>query len=225
MRCSCCGSAEMQMREVLWPALIDEWRIGSHEVAYINRQQGLHCSKCGSNFRTMALAHAIMACCRTSGRFIDFVKNDVAKRLRILEINEAGQLTNFVSQLPNYTPARYPAIDMMSLPYPDASFDLVIHSETLEHVRHPIRGLSECRRVLVPGGFCAFTIPIIVDRLTQSREGLAPSYHGSPNNPGDYLVQTEYGADAWKHVVQAHFAECRIICLEYPAAMALIGVR
>jgi ubiquinone/menaquinone biosynthesis C-methylase UbiE len=114
---------------------------------------------------------------------------------------------------------------MMDLPFDDMAFDLVVHSDTLEHVQRPIRGLSECRRVLKPGGFCAFTVPIIVDRLTISREGLPPSYHGSPSNPGDFLVHTEYGADAWKHVTLAGYRECRIFSLDYPAAQAMVGVR
>jgi ubiquinone/menaquinone biosynthesis C-methylase UbiE len=114
---------------------------------------------------------------------------------------------------------------MMAMSYEDQSFDLVLHSDTLEHVPEPVRGLAECRRVLKPGGFCAFTIPIIVDRLTASRAGLPPSYHGSPANPADHVVHTEYGADAWKHVLLAGFDECRICALEYPAAQALVGVR
>src|SRR5207248_3016475 len=41
----------------------------------------------------------------------------------------------------------------------------------------------------------------------------------------DFQVRTEYGADAWKHLVRAGFGECRIQSLEYPAAQALVGVR
>jgi hypothetical protein len=44
-------------------------------------------------------------------------------------------------------------------------------------------------------------------------------------NPTDHLVQTEYGSDAWSQVIRAGFAECRIVSLEYPAALALVGVR
>jgi hypothetical protein len=40
-----------------------------------------------------------------------------------------------------------------------------------------------------------------------------------------FRVWTEYGADAWTHVMQAGFAQCQIIALEYPAAQALVGVR
>ena len=39
-----------------------------------------------------------------------------------------------------------------SVPVPDGSFDAVISTQVLEHVDHPARYLTECRRLLVPGG-------------------------------------------------------------------------
>jgi len=225
MLCPCCGSTETQEQPVLWKELIDDWRLSKHEVAYIDRQQGFHCTACGSNLRSMGLAKAVMACFGYPGLFKEFVRSESAQRLQVLEINEAGTLTQFLNDLPNRVLGRYPEIDMMNLRFEDMVFDLVVHSDTLEHVPHPIRGLSECRRVLKPGGFCAFTVPMIVDRLTRSREGLPPSYHGSQENPTDCLVHTEYGADAWKHVLLAGFQECRIFSLEYPASQAIVGVR
>jgi SAM-dependent methyltransferase len=205
--------------------LIDEWRLARHEVAYIDRQQGLYCTACASNLRSMALANAILKCFGHPGPFVEFVQSETAALTRVLEVNEAGALTKFFRPIPGHVLIRYPEADMMGLPFKDETFDLVVHSDTLEHVPQPIRGLSECRRVLKPGSFCAFTVPLIVDRLTLSREGMQPSYHGSPTNPGDYLVHTEYGADAWKHVVLAGFRECRIVPLEYPAALAMVGVK
>ena len=210
---------------MLWKELIDQWRLAAHEAAYIDRQQGLHCADCGCNLRSMALARAITACFDFPGLLAEFVRDETASRVRVLEINEAGRLTPFLAVMPNYVPARYPEVDMTALPFGDGEFDMVVHSDTLEHVPRPVRGLSECRRVLKPGGFCAFTVPMVVDRLTASREGLPPSYHGSPDNPADCLVATEYGADAWKHVVLSGFRECRIVPLEYPAAHAFVGVR
>lgn len=85
--------------------------------------------------------------------------------------------------------------------------------------------LSECCRVLKSDDFCSFTIPMIVDRVTISREGLPPSYHGSGEEKSDLLVYTEYGCDAWKHVIKAGFQECRIFSLEYPSAQALVAVK
>jgi len=45
------------------------------------------------------------------------------------------------------------------LPFEDASFDLVLCAETLEHVRDVQLLLSEVRRVLRPGGHLAITTP------------------------------------------------------------------
>ena len=225
MYCVCCGSVEMRETPVLWAQLITDWRLAEHEVAYINRQQGVSCVACGSNLRAIVLAKSIMACYGFSGCLNQFVHTDLAKTLHILEINEAFSLTQFFKEIPNHVLAVYPEVDMMALPFEEKQFDLVLHSDTLEHVEHPIRGLSECLRVLKPGGVCAFTVPIIVDRLTISRQGLPFSYHGSPDNPPDNLVYTEYGADAWKHVIQAGFAECRIFSIEFPTAHALVGIK
>jgi SAM-dependent methyltransferase len=225
MPCHCCGSSHLVMSDVLWKELVDEWRLARHEVAYINRQQGFRCGACGANLRSMALASALMRCAGYAGLFKDFVTAPKIQAKRVLEINEAGSLAPFLAGLPGHVLASYPQIDMMALPYGGDTFDWVVHSDSLEHVKHPVRALSECQRVLKPGGLCAFTVPMIVDRLTMSREGLPPSYHGSPENPADCLVFTEYGADAWKHAIQAGFTECRITCLEYPAAMALVAVK
>jgi ubiquinone/menaquinone biosynthesis C-methylase UbiE len=121
--------------------------------------------------------------------------------------------------------AAYPTVDMLEMPFRDGSFDLVLHSDTLEHVPNPIRGLAECKRVLRAGGACCFTVPIVVGRLTRSRQELPPSYHGSPNaRLADYIVHTEYGADAWRHAMEAGFAEVRLIQAEFPAALAIVAV-
>jgi SAM-dependent methyltransferase len=225
MICSCCGSNRINYQDVLWEGLINEWRISNHEVEYINRQQGLHCQDCGSNLRSMALAIAIMRCFGYSGLFKDFVKEKEFQKLEILEINEAGNLTQFISKMSGHQLQRYPELDMMNIKFADMSFDLVVHSDVLEHIKYPVRGLSECYRVLKQGGYCAFTIPMIVDRLTTSRDGLQPSYHGCGDNKSDYLVYTEYGCDAWKQVIQAGFTECRIFSIEFPAAQAMAAVR
>lgn len=225
MHCACCGSSDFRQQPVLWPALIAEWGLSEAEAATVDRQQGLICTGCGSNLRSMTLAHAIMTRFGFEKPFSDFVTSPVAAQLSVLEINEAGMLAQFLTRLPRHTIVRYPESDMTRLAFPDAQFDMVVHSYTLEHVPDPVRGLAECRRVLKPSGFCAFTVPMVVDRLTRSRRGLPPSYHGSADNPGDCLVHTEYGADAWTDTMRAGFRECRIVALEHPTAHALTAIR
>ena len=224
--CACCGSRDFLETKVLWKALVDEWQLSASETQYIDRQQGLACRQCCSNLRSMALAHAICCCYNYKGTLKQFVDEGKARHLRVLEVNEAGGLTRFLSKLPGHTIDHYPHLDMMRMPYADATYDLIVHSDTLEHVKHPITALSECYRVLAPRGFCAFTVPIIVDRLTRSRAGLPLSYHNNPDERGgELVVQTEYGCDAWKHLVLAGFQECRLIATEFPSALALVGVR
>lgn len=225
MNCLCCGGSQWQESSILWPKLIADWRLAEYEVAYTNRQQGSGCVDCGSNLRSMVLAKSILACYSFSGYFKDFVHSDRAENIQVLEINDAGMLTRFLKRIPNHLLVHYPEVDMMSLPFNESQFDLVVHSDTLEHVQNPIQALTECLRVLKPGGSCAFTVPMIVDRLTRTREDLPRSYHGSPDNPPDCLVYTEYGADTWKQVIQAGFEECRIFSLDYPSAQALVGTK
>jgi SAM-dependent methyltransferase len=45
------------------------------------------------------------------------------------------------------------------LPYEDSSFDLVTALDVVEHLDHDVRGLSEMRRVLRPGGFALLFVP------------------------------------------------------------------
>jgi len=224
--CVCCGSTKIAFNEVLWKSLTDEWRLSSYEIDYINRQQGLHCLDCSSNLRSMALALAIMKFFGYRGIFKNFVKTENAQKLKILEINTAGSLTQYLSQMPEHHLKGYPEVDMMEMPFANESFDLVVHSDTLEHIAYPVRGLTECYRVLTEQGVCAFTVPIIVDRLTISRAGLPASYHGACGGQNtDLVVHTEYGCDAWKHIIKAGFQECRITSIEYPAAQALVAVK
>ncbi|MBW4440328.1 MAG: methyltransferase domain-containing protein [Plectolyngbya sp. WJT66-NPBG17] len=225
-RCICCGASQLVFSPVLWSELIQEWQLQPHEVDYINRQQGYYCQVCHSNLRSMALARALMSGFQFSGLFTDFIQQAEIQRLKVLEVNEAGALSPYLASLPGHLIKTYPEIDMMALPFADASFDIVCHSDTLEHIPDPVVGLAECYRVLKPGGVLAFTVPIVVDRLTRSRQGLSNSYHGnSQEAQNDFLVHTEYGSDAWRQVILAGFQECRIIAIEYPSAFALLAVK
>lgn len=222
-RCTCCGGEDLAHSAILWPGLVAEWELTPEETAYIDRQQGFHCRRCGSNLRSMALARAILDHFRFRGTFADFVEN-ARVPLQVLEINEAGQLTQFLCQLPGHVMASFPDVDMQALPFADGAFDLVVHSDTLEHVPEPVKALAECRRVMTVAGATCFTVPIVVGRMTRDRQALAPSYHGSEADPV-YLVRTEYGADAWTQVFLAGFDECRLTCLEFPAGLAVTALR
>jgi SAM-dependent methyltransferase len=224
-RCVCCGESSLTRTPILWPELIAAWELAPDEADYIDLQQGFHCTRCSSNLRTMALAHAILRLFHAAEPLAEFLRTDRARALRVLEINEAGRITPFLAALPGHVIVRYPEIDMHRLPFAAASFDLVCHSDTLEHVEDAVGALRECRRVLAPSGALVYTVPFVVGRLSRSRAGLPPSFHGRREEErDDLLVRTEYGADAWREPLEAGFAECRIVPLAAPAAHALVAL-
>jgi len=224
--CRICGSGDIHFNTVLWDRLIAEWQLAPAEAGYLDRQQGLHCTRCGAVLRTMALAEAIARCVDHDGPFASLHENARARRLHILEINSIPGLSHLLAALPRHLQRSHPAIDMTAIAFPDATFDLVVHSDTLEHVPEPRRALAECRRVLVPGGFCCFTVPVVVGRLTRSRAGLPKSYHGAPGiELEDFVVHTEFGADLWTHVLEAGFRSCEIVSVEYPGGTAIRAQR
>lgn len=220
--CPVCGNSDFVDSAVLWRELIDSWQLSEYEVAYVNRQQGFHCTACKNNLRAMGLASALMAENSYEGTLSKFCNE--GRELSILEINHAANLSVYLSGLERHRLIEFPEFDMQSMDIQSASYDIVIHSDTLEHVPDPERGLSECRRVLKFGGKCIFTIPVIVDRMSRSRIGLKPSHHGQFSiSVDDQIVQTEFGVDMWKTVLKAGFTACKIFAFEYPAALVLIA--
>ena len=224
MQCGVCGGTKFTSHRVLWDELISEWQISQAEVAYIDRQQGELCDQCGANLRSIALANALRVFLDTKAFLREAAVSPLGANLTILEINEAGMLSPVLKTFGNYVYGAFPEVDMHALPYDSSTFDVVIHSDTLEHVRNPVHALTECRRVLKPNGALCFTVPIIVGRMSRNRDGLPKSYHGNPATMADdFAVQTEFGADAWTHIMEAGFTEVSIHAIEYPAGIAFLA--
>lgn len=71
-------------------------------------------------------------------------------------------------------------VDIQNIPYPDASFDVVIANMMLYHVPDLHAGLSEVRRVLKPGGkfYCAtYGIHGILEYITELLKDMSVSGH------------------------------------------------
>jgi SAM-dependent methyltransferase len=113
--------------------------------------------------------------------------------------------------------------DIGALSYPDGDFDLVLTSDTLEHVPDPALALAETRRVLRPGGRHIFTIPLVPSRQrSASRATIGaggtphhhapPQYHGRGSGPfalvsrkQDLLVYTDFALDVADELRRAGF--------------------
>lgn len=225
--CHACGDGRrLPVRPVLWRSLIEQWQLSPGETEYIDRQQGECCAGCGANLRSSVLAKAILSAMDAPGPLAEAVSSPHVSTLRVLEINEAGTLSPLLRRLPGHVYGAYPSMDMHSLPFPDQHFDLVIHSDTLEHVDNPVHALSECARVLKPGGAICYTVPVVVGRLSRSRAGLSSSHHGNPAEAGeDLVVRTEFGADFWTLAAEAGLSDITIHTLDYPATTAITARR
>jgi len=140
--------------------------------------------------------------------------------LRILQIGGHGALhETLLRTCPSYTATEFfPDVplgemgpdcvesqDVRRLTYLDESFDLVVSTEVFEHVAGYEQGFREIRRVLKPGGYHIFRVPLDHDGPTRKRtreepDGtltylLPPVYHGDRLRPEGALVFQDFGSD------------------------------
>jgi SAM-dependent methyltransferase len=221
--CPVCGGREFSSQKVLWPELIEQWQLSDDEAASIDLQQGYHCSHCKSNLRSMTLAAAVVRAFRLDGSFQELCRTSPQLRAQVfVEVNQAGSLTASLSLLPKHQLVCFPEVDLEDLKFDSDSVDVIIHSDTLEHVPESSKALKECYRVLRPGAWLFYTVPVIIGRLTKKRNGMMPSYHGNAETRrSDLIVQTEYGADFWCEVFAAGFREIHLTSLMFPASIAI----
>lgn len=100
---------------------------------------------------------------------------------------------------------RYLQGDARALSLPDASIDVAVSFETLEHLAEQDAFLSELRRVLRPGGLLIISTP--------DRDAYSPV--GTPPNPYHVLELTRA---EFESLLQRHFAQ-----VSFTAQRALIG--
>jgi SAM-dependent methyltransferase len=77
-------------------------------------------------------------------------------------------------------------VDLRAMPFPDASFDMVIAAHVLEHIREDHQAVAEIRRILRPGGIAILPVPIIAPQTVEYPEP-NPAEGGHVRAPGaDY---------------------------------------
>lgn len=242
-QCEVCGRfGPMLYRRPIIPRRLEElWGLTPALAEAFARKESLACAHCGASLRVRRLARVVLeteAGDDPARTFADWARSPHARQLRIAEINRIEGLHRFLATLPglafsDFQPGTPPGAaddgvrseDLTRLTYADASFDLVLTSETLEHVPDLAAALGEIRRVLVPGGRHIFTVPVhpgvaaTFARAELSGDGQLIVHSPLIRHPGGdagYPVFTEFGADLVGVVeragfqVEVHFGPTRV---------------
>jgi len=216
------------------------WGDPSVSHAY-TRRESMFCEFCCGNLRVRRIAEVLVSLYGPPGcaSLAELTENPTFRDLDIAEINTIGSIGSIhalLQQLPRLAfsdyrgPERLGQLvdgarneDICRLTYADASFDIVLSSDTLEHVPDFRAALAETRRVLRPGGRHIFTVPAVWTRSTteaRARIGddgeiihLMPAlYHGKGSGAyrfipvgADFLTFTEFGRDIVDYVREAGF--------------------
>ncbi len=224
-RCDVCGrfGPWLYRRRVIPPRLVELWGLSPRQAEALARKESLDCAFCGAKLRARRLARVLLdrypvGDPPTPARSVRaWVDRPEVPSLRIAEINRVEGLHEALGRLPGLAYSEYRegaapgsvvdgvrCEDLTRLTYADASFDIVLTSETLEHVPDLSAALGEIHRVLVPGGRHLFTVPLLPGvPTTFSRTLAGPDgrwIHVAPRicHPGGdvgYPVFTEFGAD------------------------------
>ena len=233
--CLVCGWIRpMLYRRRVIPRRLEElWGLSPQLAEALARKESCDCTYCGAKLRCRRIAQVVLSLYPVgdppvpADALVNWVEDAEIQPLRIAEINRIDGLHGQLKRLPNFVTSDFhpgaapgavvngiPSEDLTRLTYPDRSFDLVLTSESLEHVPDLSAALHEIHRVLVPGGRHIFTIPLLpATKSTFSRailhpdgsvQDLAPRI-AHPGGDWGYPVFTEFGADLPELLKQAGF--------------------
>lgn len=104
-----------------------------------------------------------------------------------------------------YSPIVDVKADILDLPFEDASFDVIFCNHVLEHIEDDARAMAELHRVMRPGGWGIFQVPI--------KNGLKETYEDfsikSPEERQKHFGQYDhvrwYGTDYFTRLEKAGF--------------------
>jgi SAM-dependent methyltransferase len=110
--------------------------------------------------------------------------------------------------------------DMTCTSYTDDSFDLLIHSDVLEHIGDFRSSLKDNHRILKPGGLLIFSAPIYnhkqhIEKAKINAHGLVEAigdaiYHGNPLTAAGSLVFNLFGYGILDDLAEAGFRDAAI---------------
>jgi len=196
-------------------------RCGPTIFVRLNRSDwGVRCARCTSAPNTLSIIDSLNKHCggpvgktvyvlSTVGPLLNYLRSNV-KRLTCSVYDERIEPGTFHNGVQ--------CQDVQHLTFADNSFDLCIHSEVFEHVPDDRQGFREIHRVLKPGGFTVFTVPLFntyatLERATlingEVKHLLPPSYHDDQFR-GRVLAFRDYGHDILERLREANFTNIKL---------------
>lgn len=100
---------------------------------------------------------------------------------------------------PNLTFQQVSPVEVVPLPFADASFDVVLSLQVIEHVRNVNVYLTEISRVLAPGGCAIFSTPDRSSRLFPFQK------------PWNRWHLREYSKEGLRKVLRDHFVGVKVL--------------
>lgn len=215
--CACCH-AVVRMRV----------KTGAHFDGVPNLREGMVCRRCKLTNRKRLLWQAITESVgdrpQTRATLLEArspLGRQLALRYPLLLESEFLGEDHVPGQVYSHRgrPVRHESL--LGLSWGDASLDLIVHTDVLEHVEHHREALAECHRVLAPGGRLVFTMPFFMfspDNLLRGRtradgsvEHLQPpEYHGDGLRAEGIYTWHHFGWQSLADLRNAGFREAQI---------------
>ena len=118
------------------------------------------------------------------------------------------------------------AADVRRLPFPAASFDVIVSNSTLDHFAHPReieRAIAELERVLAPGGVLILTLDNPSHPLVRLRNALAPLLQRIGVVP--YAVGATHGPRGLRVALEGNgFAVLELTAVHHFPRLALVAL-
>ena len=182
----------------------------SHRIGEL--RETLQCTCCGATMRHRSLAKPFLEhIAQAVGSPMPTVKSAVGTGLgglRILDTDAYSPISKLLRGESSYVVSSFRSdtamntllgpnhhnVDLERMPFADGSFDVLLTSDVMEHVRDIDAAHREIARVLAPGGQYIFTVPydgvcpthhVLVDVSgTEDRFLVPPQNHGDPITGG-----------------------------------------
>jgi SAM-dependent methyltransferase len=194
-----------------------------------NLRESLYCSSCGSTARNRMLASGLLRIASDPPFQSIAALTSARAGPKIFDTDCYGPIFQFLRKADFYSSSVYipgkpfgvnifddvTNVDLQNMPFKDESFDVILTSDVMEHVRRDDLAHSEIHRCLKPAGFYVFTVPFVPswtnNQIRVNSLGaedvylMEKEYHGDPVTGNGVLVYRIYGNELIEQLAKTGF--------------------